>query len=795
MIALFTQQVFSLLTTPPGNLAYHLVLAFSVAAALQASINLWRHSASPAARRMIVGLSLLFVLRVGLIASSGLAWQAFLVPASFVPVLDRATTALSLALIVWLWTFPDPTRTADAATLLITLLVVTTAALTQVWWDAQPAGLAFNGTTLDWAWEGLSLFLLAVGVLLALTRRPVGWKLSLLMLVLLAAGHVAHLLAPMPESDLPASVRLFQVIAYPFLLYLPQRFRVVERVVEFEAAADGAAVPEASAPALQRLDLQTFQVLLDLLIGSHQEDTCQIVTQIVSQAFLADLCVMISAPVPNGDPAIVCGYDLIRENHLHGAHLEASTIPNLVKALRAGKTLRLSNGEVSEDSIGLGKAIGLAHVGPVLAAPIQLPTEDYRLGLVLLSPYAHRTWTEADEAHLLGINRSLSQLLERGPQQELPGEELEQLRYSVKQAQASVQQAGAEKQALEAELKNLREQLTQAQVRAESLAALVAAREISRGENPTPADAGAAEKPAELGALEQPQSKTEELEAELRMSLQEIARLRGELSAARERANQHEAEPDRGQEAPGERYEVITSLSQELRQPMSSIIGYTELLLGESTGILGALQRKFLERIKVSAQRVGVLLDDLINVTSLDEEQFTLEPESVNLAGVIDEAVSRTSDQLQEKSITLNLDLPEALPQLKADPDALQQVVIHLLQNASSATPAEGEVGLRARLQEDPGQQDFVLLQVIDRGGGIPTEDLPRVFSRLYRADNPLIPGVGDTGVGLSIVKTLVEAHEGRVWVDTESGVGSTFSVVLPVTHSSSNGSMKAAQA
>ena len=155
-MALFIQQVYTLLTTPPGNLAYHLVLAFSVAAALQSSVNLWRSSASPAARRMIVGLSLLFLLRVGLIASSGLAWQAFLVPASFVPVLDRATTALCLAVIVWLWVFPEPTRTADAATLLITLLIVTLAALTQVWWDAQPAGLAFNSTVMDWVWQGLS---------------------------------------------------------------------------------------------------------------------------------------------------------------------------------------------------------------------------------------------------------------------------------------------------------------------------------------------------------------------------------------------------------------------------------------------------------------------------------------------------------------------------------------------------------------------------------------------------------------------------------------------------------------
>ena len=74
-------------------------------------------------------------------------------------------------------------------------------------------------------------------------------------------------------------------------------------------------------------------------------------------------------------------------------------------------------------------------------------------------------------------------------------------------------------------------------------------------------------------------------------------------------------------------------------------------------------------------------------------------------------------------------------------------------------------------------------MQIADQGGGIPKEDLPRVFSRLYRADNPLIQGVGDTGVGLSIVKTLVEAHNGRIWVDTEMGKGSTFSLLIPIAN------------
>ena len=118
---------------------------------------------------------------------------------------------------------------------------------------------------------------------------------------------------------------------------------------------------------------------------------------------------------------------------------------------------------------------------------------------------------------------------------------------------------------------------------------------------------------------------------------------------------------------------------------------------------------------------------------------------------------------------------------MHTDKDALQQILLHLMHNAGAATPAKGEILLMAKMY-DKTQDDVILLSVTDTGDGIPKEDLPRVFSRLYRADNPLIEGVGDTGVGLSIAKTLTEALGGRIWVESSKGSGSTYSVLLPVT-------------
>jgi signal transduction histidine kinase len=269
-----------------------------------------------------------------------------------------------------------------------------------------------------------------------------------------------------------------------------------------------------------------------------------------------------------------------------------------------------------------------------------------------------------------------------------------------------------------------------------------------------------------------------QMEGELRLTLEEIARLQNLLAESNQRVM--ELEKGTASTRTTEQAEVVASISQELRQPMSSMVGYTDLLLGESVGILGALQRKFVERIKSSTERIRNLIEDLIHVTTIETSLNDLNPEAVDLNLIIDNAMSYTSSQVREKNISMHLDLPKNMAPIHADREALQQILIHLLQNAGAASPVEGSVHLRVQTRTEEGLE-YVLIQVRDSGGGIPAEDLPRVFTRLYRADNVLIQGVGDTGVGLSIARTLTEAQKGRIWVDSEPGSGATFSVLLPI--------------
>ncbi|MBN1177684.1 MAG: hypothetical protein JXD18_00610 [Anaerolineae bacterium] len=229
--------------------------------------------------------------------------------------------------------------------------------------------------------------------------------------------------------------------------------------------------------------------------------------------------------------------------------------------------------------------------------------------------------------------------------------------------------------------------------------------------------------------------------------------------------------------------EILSSLANELRTPMTSIVGYTDLLLGESVGILGEMQRKFLQRVRANVERMSGLLNDMIEVTSLQTGRIELSPMPINVIPVVEEAIMGLSTRFRERDLTVQLDLALELPPVRADRDAFYQIVLHLLSNACQCSKQGSEIVVHGTLEEsaEAGLPSFLRISVVDTGGGIAVEDQPRVFHRFYRADSPLIAGLGETSVGMALAKTLVEAHGGRIWVESMMGKGSTFSFILPV--------------
>ncbi len=219
--------------------------------------------------------------------------------------------------------------------------------------------------------------------------------------------------------------------------------------------------------------------------------------------------------------------------------------------------------------------------------------------------------------------------------------------------------------------------------------------------------------------------------------------------------------------------DFVNTVSHDLRSPLTAILGYVELI--ERVGPTNDLQRDFIRRSQVSVHNITSLVDDLLNLGRI-EAGFEAHKELVQLESIIRFSADSFNKIITEKNLQMKLNLQSDLPALVGNPAHLRQMIDNLLDNACRYTPNSGSVTVRAQQEGDS-----IIIQVQDTGVGIPALDMPYIFDKFYRASNVTAEITG-TGLGLPIVKSIVESHQGRIWVESNIGQGTTFTVVLPVS-------------
>jgi CheY-like chemotaxis protein/two-component sensor histidine kinase len=222
--------------------------------------------------------------------------------------------------------------------------------------------------------------------------------------------------------------------------------------------------------------------------------------------------------------------------------------------------------------------------------------------------------------------------------------------------------------------------------------------------------------------------------------------------------------------------EFVSMVSHELRTPMTSIKGYIDLLHSGMTGPINDTQKQFLQTVKDNTDRLTVLLNDLLEINRLDTGELNLALESVDSVDVANQVIADLAPRAAQKHHQLSITAPTVLPAVRADPVRLAQILTNLVSNAINYTPDGGRIALDAKVEGD-----LLHMHVIDNGIGIPVQDQDKVFSRFYRADHPLVQAHSGTGLGLFIVRSLVQLHGGEMWFETQEGHGSTFSFSLPL--------------
>lgn len=217
--------------------------------------------------------------------------------------------------------------------------------------------------------------------------------------------------------------------------------------------------------------------------------------------------------------------------------------------------------------------------------------------------------------------------------------------------------------------------------------------------------------------------------------------------------------------------EFVHTVSHDLRSPLTSVLGYTELI--GRVGPLNEQQDEFMGRIRTSIKNITTLVDELLDLSRL-EAGFDVRREIVHLENILKLALDTLEGQFRLNNQTVQLDVGKDLPELWGNPLRLRQLLDNLLSNAAKYSPSGSTIRVSLRAEDN-----WVIFNVIDEGPGIPQSEQARIFEKFYRASN--VPDrVGGTGLGLAIVQSIVEAHQGRIWVESVVGKGSTFFVVLP---------------
>ncbi|MGK9250598.1 two-component system histidine kinase PnpS [Paenibacillus humicus] len=227
------------------------------------------------------------------------------------------------------------------------------------------------------------------------------------------------------------------------------------------------------------------------------------------------------------------------------------------------------------------------------------------------------------------------------------------------------------------------------------------------------------------------------------------------------------------------RSEFVANVSHELKTPITAIKGFAETLLGGAVDD-PVMSKQFMQIIYDESERLNRLIGDILELSKIESRRVPLQFSPIDLASFMERSMTILESEAARKSITMTLDNAPGI-YLEADEDRLRQVVANLLQNGISYTPEGGKVSVRTSLVQGEGGSEMVQIRIVDTGIGIPRKDLPRIFERFYRVDKARSRVSGGTGLGLSIVKHLVELHHGSITVDSTVGVGTAFTIELPV--------------
>jgi signal transduction histidine kinase len=226
--------------------------------------------------------------------------------------------------------------------------------------------------------------------------------------------------------------------------------------------------------------------------------------------------------------------------------------------------------------------------------------------------------------------------------------------------------------------------------------------------------------------------------------------------------------------------EILSMVAHELKNPLSSIRGYTELLMSNAVGDLNPQQRQFLATIQANITRMSDLITDLSDMSLVDSNRLKLDMTSFAMSVYLDELTKFLLPKFDEKNLLFNTEIQADIPPAYADKKRTGQILVNLIGNAAKYTHPGGRIDVIVTQNTHKGKT-FIQTAVKDSGLGIKEEDKAWIFQRYFRAEDAQLKDIPGTGLGLYISKRLVELMDGNIWFESTYNQGSTFYFTLPV--------------
>ena len=223
--------------------------------------------------------------------------------------------------------------------------------------------------------------------------------------------------------------------------------------------------------------------------------------------------------------------------------------------------------------------------------------------------------------------------------------------------------------------------------------------------------------------------------------------------------------------------EFLSTMSHELRTPLNATIGFSELLKLGKAGKLNEKQDHFVDNIIKSGKHLLELISNILDISKIEAGKMELEIEKISLPGIIDDTISIINVLAEKRNVVIKTEIDPQLDFIDGDSQKIKQILLNILNNAVKFSKDEGGT-ITVTTRKDG---DMAKISLSDTGIGIKEEDLNRLFKEFEQLDSGIIRKYGGTGLGLTISKKLVELHGGSILVESEYGVGSTFTITLPI--------------